>query len=138
MAKGAPGSFDVDERLAVLPAKGDDLERVKARVDFEVFRSAGSRGPARRPLHVRATCFRSCAYVQSLDPRAMHSVLTLRSTESSFAVHRLFAFTMSLAAAGRGLPRSSVEDLGERGPCKNTNAGGAAAGRQSASFSSRR
>jgi transposase, IS5 family len=40
MAKGAPGSFDVDERLAELPAKGDDLERVKARVDFEVFRSA--------------------------------------------------------------------------------------------------
>jgi IS5 family transposase len=38
MAKGAPGFFDVDERLAELSAKGDDLERVKAVVDFEMFR----------------------------------------------------------------------------------------------------
>ena len=30
MAKGTPGFFDVDERLAELSAKGDDLERVKA------------------------------------------------------------------------------------------------------------
>jgi IS5 family transposase len=35
---GAPGFFDVDERLADLSAKGDDLERVKALVDFEMFR----------------------------------------------------------------------------------------------------
>jgi transposase, IS5 family len=35
-----PGFFDVDERLAVLSAKGDDLERVKALVDFEIFRPA--------------------------------------------------------------------------------------------------
>jgi IS5 family transposase len=34
MAKGTPGCFDVDERLAVLSAKGDDLERVKALIDF--------------------------------------------------------------------------------------------------------
>ena len=40
MAKGAPGFFDVDERLAELSAKGDDLERVKALVDFEMFRAA--------------------------------------------------------------------------------------------------
>lgn len=40
MAKGAPGFFDVDERLAELSAKGDDLERVKALVDFEIFRVA--------------------------------------------------------------------------------------------------
>ncbi|MGB5086222.1 MAG: transposase, partial [Methylocystis silviterrae] len=32
MAKGTPGFFDVDERLAELSAKGDDLERVKALV----------------------------------------------------------------------------------------------------------
>jgi transposase, IS5 family len=35
-----PGFFDVDERLADLSAKGDDLERVKALVDFEIFRPA--------------------------------------------------------------------------------------------------
>lgn len=39
MAKGTPGFFDVDERLAALSAKGD-LERVKALVDFELFRAA--------------------------------------------------------------------------------------------------
>ena len=39
MAKGTPGFFDIDERLAELSAKGDDLERVKALVDFEMFRS---------------------------------------------------------------------------------------------------
>ena len=40
MAKGTPGFFDVDERLAELSAKSDDLERVKALIDFEMFRAA--------------------------------------------------------------------------------------------------
>jgi hypothetical protein len=39
MAQGTPGFFDVDERLAELSAKGDDPERVKALVDFEMFRA---------------------------------------------------------------------------------------------------
>ena len=34
----APGLFDVDARLRELSAKGDDLERVNALVDFEAFR----------------------------------------------------------------------------------------------------
>jgi hypothetical protein len=34
-----PGSFDVDDWLAELWAKGDDLERLNAVVDFEPFRS---------------------------------------------------------------------------------------------------
>ena len=38
--EGNAGFFDVDERLAELSAKGDDLERVKALVDFEMFRAA--------------------------------------------------------------------------------------------------
>jgi transposase len=33
-----PGLFDVDERLKAFSAKGDDLERIKAVVDFEAFR----------------------------------------------------------------------------------------------------
>ena len=37
MAK-EPGLFDVDARLRELSAKGDDLERVNALVDFEAFR----------------------------------------------------------------------------------------------------
>jgi hypothetical protein len=33
-----PGSFDVEDRLRELSAKGDDLERIAALVDFEKFR----------------------------------------------------------------------------------------------------
>lgn len=33
-----PGFFDVDSRLRELSAKGDDLERISALVDFELFR----------------------------------------------------------------------------------------------------
>lgn len=61
MTRGAPGFFDVDERLAELSAKGDDLERLTALVDFELFRTAletavpradhskGGRLPPKRP-----------------------------------------------------------------------------------------
>ena len=34
------GVFDIDERLKELSTKGDDLERLKAVVDFEMFRPA--------------------------------------------------------------------------------------------------
>jgi IS5 family transposase len=40
MVDRSPGFFDVDLRLADLSAKGDDLERLKALVDFEMFRPA--------------------------------------------------------------------------------------------------
>jgi transposase, IS5 family len=36
--RGQPGFFDVDERLKELSSKGDALERLKAIVDFELFR----------------------------------------------------------------------------------------------------
>jgi hypothetical protein len=35
--RGQPGVFDVEERLKELSAKGDELERLNAVVDFEVF-----------------------------------------------------------------------------------------------------
>ncbi len=35
---GQPGFFDVEDRLRELSAKGDDLERIAAVVDFERFR----------------------------------------------------------------------------------------------------
>ena len=38
MARQA-GLFDLEERLRELSAKGDDLERIDALVDFEAFRS---------------------------------------------------------------------------------------------------
>jgi hypothetical protein len=36
--RGQAGFFDVDERLKELSAKGDQLERLSAIVDFELFR----------------------------------------------------------------------------------------------------
>lgn len=42
MGANVPGLFDIDNRLADLSAKGDDLERLNAVVDFEVFRPAGA------------------------------------------------------------------------------------------------
>jgi IS5 family transposase len=65
MAKGTPGFFDVDERLAALSAKGD-LERVKALVDFELFRAAletavprAERSKAAGLLLIMCSCSRS-------------------------------------------------------------------------------
>jgi hypothetical protein len=40
MAQRTLGFVDVDERLAALSARGDDLERVEEVVDFEMFRPA--------------------------------------------------------------------------------------------------
>src|SRR6476659_7336376 len=40
MAERMSEFFDVEERLQELSAKGDDLERIKALVDFEIFRPA--------------------------------------------------------------------------------------------------
>lgn len=37
--RGQSGFFDIDERLKELSAKGDDLERLNAIVDFELFRT---------------------------------------------------------------------------------------------------
>src|ERR1043165_2465173 len=37
--RGQAGFFDVDERLKQLSAKGDNLERLSAVVDFELFRA---------------------------------------------------------------------------------------------------
>ena len=36
---GQPGFFDVEERLKQLSVKGDNLERLNAVVDFELFRA---------------------------------------------------------------------------------------------------
>ena len=36
---GQPDFFDIDERLRELSSKGDDLERLKRLVDFELFRA---------------------------------------------------------------------------------------------------
>ena len=72
MAKGTPGFFDVDDPLAALSAKGDDLERVNARVDFEMFRAAavprGERSKGGRPAFDHALMFKV------LIRQAMHAL----------------------------------------------------------------
>ena len=45
--RGDAGFFDIDERLKELSAKGDDLERLNAIVDFEIFRPDLERAVAR-------------------------------------------------------------------------------------------
>lgn len=69
-----PGFFDVDERLKELSAEGDDLERIKSLVDFELFRSVleaavprGDRSKGGRP---------------AFDPVLMFKVLILQAMHS--------------------------------------------------------
>ena len=74
MASGMPGFFDVDERLKELSAKGDDLERLNALIDFEIFRPAleaavwrGDRAKGGRP---------------PFDPVLMFKILILQAMHS--------------------------------------------------------
>ena len=71
MANRVPGFFDVDHRLADLSAKGDDLERIKAVVDFEMFRPALEAGVVRGD--------RSKGGRPPFDPVFMFKVLILQA-----------------------------------------------------------
>jgi hypothetical protein len=64
-----PGFFDLEERLAGLSAKGDGLERLRAVVDFELFRPELERA---MPRADRAQGGRP-----PFDPVAMFKVLVL-------------------------------------------------------------
>jgi hypothetical protein len=62
---GQPGFFDGDERLKVLSAAGDPLERLSRVVDFEVFRgkleaalSRSDRSKGGRPPYDPVTMFK--------------------------------------------------------------------------------
>src|ERR1700757_1305496 len=45
--RGQTGFFDIDERLRELSAKGDELERLNALVDFDLFRGDLERAVSR-------------------------------------------------------------------------------------------
>jgi len=62
-----PGCFDVDDRLAEFWAKGNDLERLNAVVDFERFARIWAVGSAQVSLRRRPATVRSCVHVQSAD-----------------------------------------------------------------------
>ena len=67
--RGEPGFFDVEERLKELSAKGDDLERLNAIVDFEMFRGGlGARRAEERAIQGRPATLRPRADVQGPDP----------------------------------------------------------------------
>ena len=75
MSTGMPGFFDIDERLKELSSKGDDLERIKGLVDFEIFRPAleaavprASRAKGGRPPFDHVLMFKV------LIVQAMHSL----------------------------------------------------------------
>ena len=75
MAAGMPGFFDIDDRLKELSAKGDDLERIRGLVDFEMFRPAldaavprADRSKGGRPPFDRVLMFKV------LVVQAMHSL----------------------------------------------------------------
>ena len=68
MVGGSPGFFDVDDRLTELSAKGDDLERLNALVDFEMFRPELEPAVPRRTARRAAARLRSRADVQGPDP----------------------------------------------------------------------
>ena len=58
-----PGFFDVEERLRELSAKGDDLERIAALVDFAVFRAELERAAPRSdgPSIIKVNPIRDCS-----------------------------------------------------------------------------
>ncbi len=72
--RGQAGFFDIDERLKDLSAKGDDLERLKGLIDFEMFR------PALRQAVLRSD--RSKGGRPPFDHVLMFKVLVLQSMHS--------------------------------------------------------
>ena len=52
-----PGFFDLEDRLARLSAKGDELERLSAVVDFELFRPELERAVRCSPLRTCGAAF---------------------------------------------------------------------------------
>ena len=72
--RGEPGFFDIDERLKDLSAKGDDLERLNAIVDFEIFRAELQRAVPRAD--------RAKGGRPPYDPVLMFKVLILQSSHS--------------------------------------------------------
>jgi hypothetical protein len=66
--RGHTGFFDVDERLKELSAKGDELERLNAIVNFrDVSRGPGARRAEERPIQGRPATLRPRADVQGSD-----------------------------------------------------------------------
>jgi IS5 family transposase len=72
--RGQAGFFDLDERLSELSAKGDDLERLNAIIDFDLFRPDLARAVPRAD--------RSKGGRPAFDPVFMFKVLVLQACYS--------------------------------------------------------
>jgi IS5 family transposase len=90
--------FDADERLKALSAKGDDLERIKSVVDFELFRPDLERAVPRfggakggRPAFDHVPMF------QVLILQAMHS---LSDKRCAYLIKDRLSFMRFLAMGG--------------------------------------
>ena len=95
-----PGLFDIEERLGDLSAKGDDLKRINALVDFEAFRPELERAVPRsdrarggRPPYDHVSMFRL------LILQASHSLSEERT--ECLVKDRLSARTLPRGDAGR-------------------------------------
>ncbi len=106
MVDRSPGFFDLEDRLAELSARGDDLERVKALVDFEIFRPAleaavprADRSKGGRPAFDHVLMFKI------LILQAMHA---LSDERTEFLIKDRLSFMRFL---GLGLADSAVEHL---------------------------
>ena len=128
-----PGFFDVEERLALLSAKGDGLERLAAVVDFEIFRPGleravprAERGKGGRP---------------PFDHVLMFKVLVLQTRNSLSDEWTEFCLRARLTwmrFLGLGLPRgadqgrcrrAAVRALQPGAPCGRLSRDGRPAGR---------
>jgi hypothetical protein len=105
------GFFDVEDRLRELSAKGDDLERIAALVDFEKFRSDLERAVSRsdgakggRPAFDHVLMFKV------LLLQAMHAPTPGRAYSKPGPTHEI-----PIASALLDEGRSSLPEVGESG-----------------------
>lgn len=104
MKRDTPGFFDIDERLAKLSAKGDDLERLSVLVDFEMFRAAleaavprGDRWKGGRPPFDHVLMFK----VLILQGDAFAVGRTLRVSDQGPAVVHAFSWPWARGRCSR-------------------------------------
>jgi IS5 family transposase len=146
--RGEPGFFDIDERLKDLSAKGDDLERLNAIIDFEIFRNDLARAVPRadrakggRPAYDHVLMFKvlilqSCHSLSDerteyliKDRLSFMRFLGLSLAESVPDANSIWNFREALMRAKIGA-KSAIEIVFERFEAALTKAGFLAMGGQ--------
>src|SRR5690242_16187199 len=116
--RGQAGFFDVDERLKQLSAKGDNLERLSAVVDFELFRADLERAVPRadgskggRPPFDHVLMFKTL-----IQPPLQHKTRRLRKRVPVSHLARVrtwlkYGMTIRQAADMYGVSESEIERI---------------------------